>query len=50
MHFRILFFISLLLFSALHSCQSDAKNKVEEKEITLKNKGYGVKILSTEYL
>jgi len=36
MYSRILFFIGLFLFSALHSCQSDAKNKVEKKEITLK--------------
>lgn len=36
MNIRILFILGLLFFSALQSCQSDAKNKVEEKEITIK--------------
>jgi len=36
MNIRILFVSALFLFSALQSCQSDAKNKVEEKEITIK--------------
>lgn len=36
MNIRILFVSALFLFSALQSCQSDAKNKVEEKEIAIK--------------
>ena len=36
MNSRILFILGLLFFSALQSCQSDAKNKVEEKEVTIK--------------
>ena len=36
MNIRILFILGLFFFSALQSCQSDAKNKVEEKEITVK--------------
>jgi Zn-dependent M28 family amino/carboxypeptidase len=36
MHIRILFVLGLFLFSALTGCQSDTKNKVEEKEIAIK--------------
>lgn len=36
MPIRILFVLGLFLFSALPGCQSDAKNKVEEKEIAIK--------------
>lgn len=36
MPIRILFVLGLFLFSALPGCQSDAKNKEEEKEIAIK--------------